>query len=59
MLRDSLKGLVAGFQMTRTREEKVLQEAEEMGRRYVRRVEEVHREHEDGGSFVSHAMLTA
>ena len=43
---------------TRTREEKVLQEAEEMEQHYVCRVEEVHREHEDSGSFVSHAMLT-
>lgn len=63
VLRDSLKGLVAGFQADtdalreemRKREEKVLKEAEEMGRRYTRLVEEVRREREDGSSVVGEA----
>lgn len=63
VLRDSLKGLTAGFQADtdalreemRTREEKVLKEAAELGARYTRLVEEVRREREDGSSVVGEA----
>lgn len=63
VLRDSLKGLVAGFQADtdalreemRTREEKVLKEAAEMGARYTQLVKEVRREREDGSSVVGEA----
>jgi len=63
VLRDSLKGLVSSFQTDtdglrdemRKREEKILREAEEMGKRYTRLVEEVRREREDGNSVVGEA----
>lgn len=58
VLRDSLKGLVASFQADtdslreemRRREEKVMREAEEMGKRYRQLVEEVRKEREEGGA---------
>lgn len=58
VLRDSLKGLTASFQADATalreemhrREEKVLREAEEVGRRYTRLVAEVRREREESGA---------
>ncbi|CCM02675.1 uncharacterized protein FIBRA_04780 [Fibroporia radiculosa] len=58
VLRDSLKGLAASFQADtdslrnemRKREEKVLREAEDMGKKYSTLVEEVRKEREDGGA---------
>ncbi|KAH9832640.1 uncharacterized protein C8Q71DRAFT_713927 [Rhodofomes roseus] len=63
VLRDSLKGLVASFQAdtdaikeeVRKREDKILRDAEEMGKRYARLVAEVRREREDGSSVVGEA----
>ncbi|KZT69308.1 hypothetical protein DAEQUDRAFT_765615 [Daedalea quercina L-15889] len=63
VLRDSLKGLTASFQVDTDalrddmlkREEKILRGAEEMGKRYARLVEEVRREREDGSSVVGEA----